>query len=123
LLGKKVYISIYLVYFFQISFFLLLNSLHFRQGEAHTDRKIAEIAETRKQFAERGRLLEKCREHLRESQNRKESKDEAREIMSAKKLLEKEGFLVKRMREETDIEDNADEYGNEDDNEYNNWRI
>jgi hypothetical protein len=63
------------------------------------DRKIAEIAETRKQFAECKKILEKCQEHLRESQNREESKDGEREIMSAKKLLEKEGFTVKRMRE------------------------
>jgi hypothetical protein len=69
------------------------------------DIKIAEIAETQKQFAECKRILEKCREHLRESLNKKDSKDEEQEIMFAKKLLEKEGFLVKRMREETDFED------------------
>jgi hypothetical protein len=75
------------------------------------DIKIAEIAETQKQFAECRKILEKCREHLRESHNRKDSKDEEREtVMSAKKLLEKEGFLVKRMREETDFEDEDDEY-------------
>jgi hypothetical protein len=38
--------------------------------------------------------------------------------MSAKKLFEKEGFPVKRMREETDFEDEYGEYENKDNNEY-----
>jgi hypothetical protein len=75
------------------------------------DIKIAEIAETQKQFAECRKILEKCREHLRESRDRENLKEEEQEIvMFAKKLLEKEGFLVKRMREEADFEDEYDEY-------------
>jgi hypothetical protein len=74
------------------------------------DRKIAEIAETQKQFAECKRILEKCRERLRESRDRENLKEGEQEIvMSAKKLLEKEGFLVKRMREETDFEDDDED--------------
>jgi hypothetical protein len=85
------------------------------------DRKIAEIAETRKQFAECKKTLEKCRIHLRESRDREKLKDGEREIIIfAKKLLEEEGFAVKRMREETDFEDECDEYENEDDNECDN---
>jgi hypothetical protein len=46
------------------------------------------------------------RENLKESKNSEDSKDGKQEIiMFAKKLLEKEGFLVKRLREETDCED------------------
>jgi phosphopantetheine adenylyltransferase len=46
------------------------------------------------------------RENLKKSKNSEVSKDGEREIiMFAKKLLEKEGFIVKRLREETDFED------------------
>jgi hypothetical protein len=46
------------------------------------------------------------RENLKESKNSKDSKDGEQEIiMFAKKLLENEGFVVKRLREEEDFED------------------
>jgi hypothetical protein len=68
------------------------------------ERKVTGIAEIQKRIA-------KCREHLRESRDRENLKEEEQEIvMFAKKLLEKEGFLVKRMREETDFEDEDDAY-------------
>jgi hypothetical protein len=46
------------------------------------------------------------RKNLKESKNSEDSKDSKQEIiMFAKKLLEKEGFVVKRLREEYDFED------------------
>jgi hypothetical protein len=54
--------------------------------------------------------ISECRKHLMESKNSEDSKDEKQEIiMFAKKLLEKEGFVVKRLREETDCEDEGGE--------------
>jgi hypothetical protein len=46
------------------------------------------------------------REKLNESKNNENSKDGKEEIiMFAKKLLEKEGFVIKRLREEENFED------------------
>jgi hypothetical protein len=51
-----------------------------------------------------------CRENLKESKNREDSKDSEQEIiMFAKKFLEKEGFVVKRLREDNDFEDEGGE--------------
>jgi tRNA threonylcarbamoyladenosine modification (KEOPS) complex Cgi121 subunit len=75
------------------------------------ERKVTRIVEIQKRIA-------KCREYLRESRDRENLKEgEQAIVMSAKKLLKKEGFIVKRMREEIDFEDECDEYENEDDNE------
>jgi hypothetical protein len=49
--------------------------------------------------------ISECRENLKESKNREDPKDGEQEIiMFAKKLLEKEGFVVKRLREEENFE-------------------
>jgi hypothetical protein len=54
--------------------------------------------------------ISECRKHLKESENREDSKDEKQEIiMFAKKLLEKEGFAVKRLREEDDFENKGED--------------
>jgi hypothetical protein len=67
------------------------------------ERKVTGIAEIQKRIA-------KCREHLRKSRDRENLKEGEQEtVMFAKKLLEKEGFLVQRMREETDFEDEYDD--------------
>jgi hypothetical protein len=71
-------------------------------------RKVTGIAEIQKRIA-------KCREHLRESRDREDLKEGEQEIvLFAKKLLEKEGFPVKRMREEMDFED---EYEDDDEDD------
>jgi hypothetical protein len=55
------------------------------------------------------------REKLNESKTSEDSKDSKQEsIMSAKKLLEKEGFVVTRLREEEDGEDEDEDAGEED---------
>jgi tRNA threonylcarbamoyladenosine modification (KEOPS) complex Cgi121 subunit len=50
--------------------------------------------------------ISKYREILKEAKNSEDAKDGEQEIiMFAKNLLEKEGFVVKRLREEPDFED------------------
>jgi hypothetical protein len=60
----------------------------------------------RKMKRELTQRISEYREKLNESKSNDDSKDDKQEIiMFAKKLLEKEGFVVERLREKTDFED------------------
>ena len=62
--------------------------------------------------------ISECREHLKESNNSEDSKSNNHEIiMFAKKLLEKEGFTVKRMREAGKNSNNDDKFDEDEDKE------